>query len=186
MRIPDFVAPIVGYRVWKWDTAGLTSLNGERWLPSKPLTARCRLSGAGCAQCAPHMGCTCGIYAAKNLGRMRLVGCGGYGPIGEVFLWGTVVEHKAGWRAQFAYPKSFVLPPELTPVTVSILEHRLSALRAYGRDIYIRRRGEHIPLWLKDSGFVSSGIDLLIQRCLGWHARHQQERRTIRDAYFYG
>ena len=128
------------------------------------------------------MECTCGVYAAKTLEHLRQAGCGGYGPYGEVLLWGIVVEHEAGWRAQFAYPKNFVLPPVLMPVPISTLEHRLSALRAYGSDIYIRLRGEHIPLWLKDSGYVGSGIDLLIQRCMGWHAGHQQERRMLRDA----
>jgi len=32
------------------------------------------------------------------------------GIYGEVYLWGRVVEHPAGWRAQFAYPKTLKLP----------------------------------------------------------------------------
>src|SRR5205807_86852 len=33
----------------------------------------------------------------------------------EVCLWGTVVEHEIGWRAEYAYPKSLVLPLSLLP-----------------------------------------------------------------------
>ena len=186
MTIPDFVSPIIGYRVWGWDATGLTSLNGEQWSPNKPLAAVCRASDTHDAHHAPHMNCTCGVYAAKTLEHLRRSGYGSYGPCGEVLLWGTVVEHGLGWRAEFACPKNFVLLPELMPVSINILEQQISALRAYRCDIYIRRRGQHIPLWLKDSGYGRSGIDLLITRCLGWHAGHQQERRTHRDAHVCG
>lgn len=182
MKIPDFVSPIIGYRVWQWDAAGLTSLNGERWTPDKPLAAVCRVSDALCPHHAPQMNCACGIYAAKSLEDLRRTGNSCRGICGEVLLWGTVVEHQSGWRAEFAYPKTLCLLPEMMPINVNILEHGLNALRAYGVDVYIRRRGKHIPLWLKDSGYVGSGIDLLIQRCMGWHAGHQQERRMLRDA----
>jgi hypothetical protein len=53
--------------------------------------------------------CTCGVYAAKNIEHLRQLGYEGRGIRGEVHLWGTVVEHELGWRAQFAYPKSLVL-----------------------------------------------------------------------------
>jgi hypothetical protein len=33
-----------------------------------------------------------------------------YGICGEVYLWGRLVEHELGWRAQFAYPKTLFLP----------------------------------------------------------------------------
>lgn len=182
MRIPDFVSPIIGYRVWRWDASGLTSLNGERWLPNKPFAAGCRALDTHGAHRAPHINCTCGVYAAKTFEHLRQYCYGSYGPCGEVLLWGSVVEHQRGLRAQFAYPKTLCLLPEMMPVGLSILEHGLTALRAYRCDIYIRRRGQDIPLWLKDSGYVRSGIDLLIQRCMGWHARHQQER-TLRGAF---
>ena len=44
MSIPDYISPIVGYRVWKWDATGLKSLCGEPWHPSQSLAARCRAS----------------------------------------------------------------------------------------------------------------------------------------------
>ena len=42
MNIPDYISPIVGYRVWQWNATGLKSLNGEPWLPGRPLAAGCR------------------------------------------------------------------------------------------------------------------------------------------------
>jgi len=47
--------------------------------------------------------CTCGVYAAKSREHLRQLGYEGRGIRGEVHLWGT-------GRAQFAYPKSLVLP----------------------------------------------------------------------------
>jgi hypothetical protein len=35
--IPDYIMPIVGYRAWRWKATGLQSLNGEPWLPGRPL-----------------------------------------------------------------------------------------------------------------------------------------------------
>jgi hypothetical protein len=186
VKIPDFVSPIIGYRVWGWDAVGLTSLNGERWTPKKPIVAGCRACETHGAHHAPHMNCTCGVYAAKTLQHLRRSCYGSHGPCGEVLLWGTVVEHQRGWRAQFAYPKNFVLLPEMMPTSMSTLEYGLNALRAYGVDIFICRRGEHLPLWLADSGYLPIGVDLLIQRCLGWQASLQQERRTNRHAHVCG
>ena len=39
MSIPDYISPIIGYRVWKWEKTGLKSLCGERWKPSQLLAA---------------------------------------------------------------------------------------------------------------------------------------------------
>lgn len=42
--IPDVVAPIVGYRAWKWDTQGLHSLRGIDWPAGGHVTAECLAS----------------------------------------------------------------------------------------------------------------------------------------------
>jgi len=93
MIIPDYIMPLVGYRVWRWnDATGLKSLNGEPWLPGRPLAAGCRVA----AHELPHSDCTCGVYAARNLEHLRQFGYEQRGIHGEVYLWGTVVEHKLG------------------------------------------------------------------------------------------
>ena len=99
MSIPDYISPIVGYRVWTWDTAGLKSLCGERWHPGYSLVARCRASAVvGRAKTtdnhdAPQANCTCGIYAAKTLHHFRSAGYEQFGIHGEVALWDNVIEH---------------------------------------------------------------------------------------------
>jgi hypothetical protein len=61
---------------------------------------------------APQATCTCGIYADKSFDHLRDQGYLRRGIGGEVYLWGKVIEHQSGWRAQFAYPKTLVLSPE--------------------------------------------------------------------------
>ena len=83
-------------------------------------------------QQAPHLTCMCGIYAYKEkptvlreinnscsgfiprkamteLIRMRLV-------YGEINLWGKVIEHEDGYRAQFGYPKRLWCTPAIEPL----------------------------------------------------------------------
>ena len=115
MNVPDYVSPVVGYRAWLLEPRGLTSFNGEFWHPNQKLQAVCRKSVYRFfnRHRPPHGNCSCGIYAAKNLDHLRGIGYADQGVRGEVYLWGTVVEHKLGWRAQFAYPKTLVVSPEL-------------------------------------------------------------------------
>ena len=170
MKIPDYVSPIIAYRVWQWDGSLLKSLSGESWYPRQPLTARCCLSHQ-----PPHQNCRCGIYAHKldsgprmcslprmsSLPRMRSAPKTSYSACigGEVYLWGTVVEHEFGWRAQFAYPKSIFVPCEMIPVRVKRAQSWLQAFIAYGSDIFIEDGGLHIAVWTRRTGYDSAGLD---------------------------
>jgi hypothetical protein len=107
-------------------------------------------------------------------------GIRGYGIHGEVHLWGTVVEHELGWRAQHAYPKSFVLLLEMVPLGMGSVESRLKTLAAYGCDIFVVGKEGRVPLWVKGSGYDPTGLDLLIQRCKGWYARWEEQWRIKR------
>ena len=103
-----------------------------------------------------------------------------HGICGEVYLWGTVVEHELGWRAQYACPKNFFLPLEMLPISMGRLEPRLNTLAAYGCDIHVLGEEGNVPLWIRGSGYDAAGLDLLVQRCKSWYARRGQERRIKR------
>jgi len=172
MTAPDYISPIVGYRVWRWD-AGLKSLNGIQWQPHQALTSVCRAQGS---HEIPEARCTCGIYASKSLSHLRRLGYMENRVHGEVNLWGTVVEHQDGWRAQFAYPRNLVVPLAIVPLGMNRLDLWLTSLSAYGCDIFIDGEAGTVPLWRKDSGAAAAGIDLLTQRCSVWYARRAEER----------
>jgi hypothetical protein len=124
----------------------------------------------------PQTYCTCGVYAVKTLHHFRSAGYERYGIHGEVYLWGTVVEHELGWRAQFAYPKTLFLPPDLIPSDTKEMESRLEALAAYSTDIFIVGGGQSIALCRKGSGFDAAGLDYVIGRRTEYYLRRQRER----------
>jgi len=160
MNVPDFISPIVAYRVWVLSPSGLMSLNGEFWPPNRRLEASCKRSPD--SHEPPHSACSCGIYATKSVDQLQRIGYASKGGVyGEVYLWGTVIEHKLGWRAQYAYPKSFVIQPNLVrwplwkiePMAES--EKRFETLLAFNVDIYVQKDMEphgdgEIPLWMKE------------------------------------
>jgi len=186
MNIPDCVAPIVGYRAWQWNCGGwnphsapLKSFNDEWWSPGRALTATCTASlgwtpvtGAEVVYGrheAPQATCTCGIYAAKSFDDLRDQGYLRRGIRGEVYLWGKVIEHQSGWRAQFAYPKTLLLSPEsLLSGGFAQLElgngelmTYLDSLTAYGTDIFWAYEKEQPILWSSRSGYDTIGLESL-------------------------
>lgn len=190
MKIPDFISPIIVWRVWHWDSTGLKSLNGEPWLPNKPLQAGCRVfhngirGGRASATSTPHHApefkCTCGIYGSNNLDKLHMSDFWRYGSVfGEVKLWGSVIEHEAGYRAEFAYPKTLHLPFEALPFTLKQIEIRIQSLIGYGCDLSIDHDGSTIPLWRKRLGLRATGLDFLMSRSQEWYARRKADR-TLR------
>ena len=82
-----------------------------------------------------------------------------YGSIyGELYLWGTVVEHQLGWRAQYAYPKNFTLPLGMVPFGMSRTELWLTYLAAYGCDIFVQHKERTVPLWQSQTGYDAVGF----------------------------
>jgi hypothetical protein len=189
VKIPDYISPVVGYRVWQWDADGLKSLNGEVWFPRQQLSAICKADASGRisglknaahrASELPYFKCTCGIYAARTVEHIRQWGYGKFAVQGEVYLWGRVVEHERGWRAEFAYPKSFLLVLNMLPFLLSQLHARLKSLIAFGTDIFILRDGGRVPLWRNGSGYDATGVDYLINWRKGYYVRHGSDR-TLR------
>jgi len=177
MNIPDYISPIVAYRTWQWDALGLRSLNEEQWFPGEPLAATCR-ANHGC-QRSPCPTCTCGVYAAKNFDHLRRIGYANYGIHGETYLWGMVVEHTLGYRAQFAYPKNLVLPLDTIRFKMAEAEARLQTLLSYGVDVFVSKGGAEtalVPLWSKESGFDAAGFDYLIKLRKKYYDDYLRER----------
>jgi len=181
MNIPDYVVPIVGHRIWSWDTTAanhepcspLRSLNGNPWPVGRKLSATCFHPCMPSMQFERHQSplesCRCGIYATKDVDQLQKF-CGiGFGISGEVYLWGTVVEHQFGWRAQYAYPKSLVLSPETflfqpdgAPSGVKRIQSCLSDLTRYGVDIFWAKPGKKRTLvWSTCFGYEVTGLESL-------------------------
>ncbi len=110
--------PILGWRAWR-----LQELEGglrivpttprSAWEPRVAIHATC--SGSHTREYmifnpdlakfhrSPEPGCTCGIHALKDPSRLARSGRTA-AVVGRVAMWGRVVEHTKGYRAEFAYP----------------------------------------------------------------------------------
>jgi hypothetical protein len=125
---PDLPDAVVAWRIWRLvdvgDTCRLVSaFKWAVWQPGAPLEASClskptalqRLRGRG-RHDAPIPGCLCGIYGAdlglleSGLSAWRDHEVGRV--VGQVSLWGTVIECEHGYRASFAYPRRLYVPSD--------------------------------------------------------------------------
>ncbi len=124
--------PIIGWRQWNFMYPHfLASLGNDTiYVPREKVEARCEpysLIGTSVhQQQSPHLTCTCGIHAYKEkltllrqirhemaipaiYSGLRLV-------YGEINLWGKVIEHEDGYRAQFGYPKRLWCTTAIEPL----------------------------------------------------------------------
>lgn len=188
-KVPDtYVEPFTAYRSWNWVAEGVTSLNGALWTPKQAFEAMCpqtedlRSMQAACStpqaeafwkrkqHLVPDPKCTCGMYAGINMKHLIDIGYIERGIHGEVSLWGRLYRHTLGWRAQFAYPKFFVVPANMIPVRADEAQQRLAMLTEFDVDVYLQPKREacvgqeRIPLWIREFGYTQQGISLLIER----------------------
>jgi hypothetical protein len=110
--------PVLGWRAWR---LGRTD-EGLRIVPTTPRSAweprvaiHATCSGAhtreymvynpelAATHRSPEPGCTCGIHAIKDPARLARSGRSA-AVVGRVAMWGRVIEHTKGYRAEFAYP----------------------------------------------------------------------------------
>jgi hypothetical protein len=56
---------------------------------------------------SPSLECTCGLHGTHGVDLLRRTRCPAV--LGRVALWGRVIEHDHGYRAQFAYPQLVTL-----------------------------------------------------------------------------
>ena len=98
--------PIIAWREWSFLYPNYLLDRGkfQAWEPRVRYEARCR---ANEEHLAPDLSCSCGIYAYNS--REGVINDFPREIIGQVYLWGRVIEHEHGYRAQFAYPKSLII-----------------------------------------------------------------------------
>ena len=91
--------------------------------------------------------------------------------------------HKFGWRAQFAYPKSFCLTADTLPFTLAAIQSRLETLIPYSTDIFVASPAGNLPLWIRGSGYEQAGLDYLVEvRKQGFERRKRILKRGDRVA----
>jgi hypothetical protein len=105
-----YMEEFVGWRGWRIVKEQLFSVNtDDLWIPEEDFVAQCSL-GKNHPRGIPHATCGCGIYATKTLAKLRSNGYHKYGAIGQVSLWGDIIDGGDGYRAEFAYPRVIYVP----------------------------------------------------------------------------
>jgi hypothetical protein len=100
--------PIVAWRAWTLTGRAdgthlrLRPVAGPRlpWPPLRPARAACKQARL---HRAPDPQCSCGLHGTRDVEPLRHT----KNPtvLGTVALWGRVIEHELGYRAEFAYPQ---------------------------------------------------------------------------------
>lgn len=105
MSVPDLERPIIGYRSWwlAYDQTEVALCSRVVWPKREKLVAGCwaRYLIAPCDQEVDHH---CGIYAYNDRVKVFDQSPASFRVYEEVALWGKVVVHQYGYRAQYAYP----------------------------------------------------------------------------------
>ncbi len=101
-RLPEAVT---GWRLWgvedvDGDTRLVSLTRSTVWEPLRATASWCLRP----THLRPARRCRCGVYALASAEELALLGPIAGGAIGQVSLWGKVIEHERGLRAEFAYP----------------------------------------------------------------------------------
>jgi hypothetical protein len=112
LEIEVSTEPVLAWRTW--------ALTGRRdgtelllrpvagrsrpWRPLEPTEAACKHARL---HSAPNVDCSCGLHGTHGVDILRHTRCPA--ALGRVALWGRIVEHDLGYRAQFGYPQTLGL-----------------------------------------------------------------------------
>ena len=106
--VPLSVEPVLGWRVWRLERRDdcltlLAVMRSDEWPAREAARARCH---AHPGTPAPSGSCSCGLYAATSPEALAAsqVFTAATSVVGAVAMWGTVVEHARGARAEISYP----------------------------------------------------------------------------------
>jgi hypothetical protein len=149
---PDFAEPIEAWRVWRvvagkdgWYGLG-SIVKPTLWPAGEPLAAECLRTSPlrtllgrrrRAARLVPDERCECGIYGAgldlldqylnEWIPRSSVARV-----LGEVSLWGKVIECERGFRASHAYPLRIFVPVDASLHPYHRREDIVAGLSAYG------------------------------------------------------
>jgi hypothetical protein len=111
-KSPDYIGTLTGWRGWEVTDGLLEALGTDfTWEPRQAARARCRHGGHS----APDRNCACGFWSFKTsdlLAKALITYAEKVNVLGQVELWGKVIECENGWRSEFAYPKELWLLEE--------------------------------------------------------------------------
>ncbi len=145
---PDMIVPILGWRSWRVKKTRqgpvLHALHQKGvWPAKKPLLAHCAQLKHGEWQrqslfkdvwvpnpkhplSPPVTDCMCGIHAGRSLWwTIEYSNNPNASIFGTCMMWGKVLQHKKGYRSQYAYPHQLFAIPNRLPTadkTISKLE----------------------------------------------------------------
>jgi len=118
--------PLVGWKMFRERDGYLFTGTTVLWTPGRPYTAQCT-AGRGHKDPPPAPGCSCGVYSYKTLRDLVHYTENGYMyggthlVLGQLWLWGIVIQHQLGYRAEYAYPKQLGVADEATAVRIQAL-----------------------------------------------------------------
>lgn len=108
--VPDYIHTLVGWRGWKCVQGKLEALGASGlWNPKEAKPAVCVHQGNHAVPC---QSCQCGYWSFKSLD-LLLEAINPYttscAVVGQVEVWGRVIDCEYGFRSEFAYPKELWL-----------------------------------------------------------------------------
>jgi hypothetical protein len=141
--------PVVAMRTWwlGWrahaDAPVLLPViaGGGPWPARRPARAVCRRRRG---HDVPAEGCLCGLHATTDEARLRRTRSPGV--VGTVAMWGRVVEHERGYRAEMGYPQRLRLACFLCMVEHGLGSDRPGFVARLRRGRLIPLCGEHLEL----------------------------------------
>lgn len=124
--------PLIGWRMWDLNISTraegwvLKAISHQHlWPPFQPMRGTCHgkppeeITDHTC----PSWEHRCGVHAVKDVFQVRKWGSPGNGPraeyirlLGELDMWGRVLEYEEGFRAEWGYPRKLYLPSKLPDV----------------------------------------------------------------------
>jgi len=171
--------PIIGYRAWKLidGPEGIPLLyscsQGCCWPPYEPLQAVDAYEPASNPKYLPN-GVTLplslsqssvGIYAF-NKQELAPSYFGDDHIMGEVYLWGEVIEHEEGYRAQFAYPKELWVKKDFDAAMIVRLEETYGVPVIIKEDLPASISTPHPTTFRSGSSLINSYILEITKECV--------------------